>query len=650
VASISVSLHAFPPYSSDTPMPAIGYLKGFLESHAPHVAVHGYYWNQTIWRYLDDEMKGSFLPAADPNSGLRRWFIQAVFGRLYWRWAAEKPSSNGGAAYVDALGALCLSENSIDRFYEVTESLGTWLDRRFDEERLETHQIIGCSNLYSQTIAGAAFLKRMKTRNPGILTVIGGVGPDEGACLLRAFEFIDIAVFGEGEQTLLDLSDRLTKGEDWTGIPGIVRRQGDRIESNMPRTPAEDVDNVVAAYDGFQWVGSSHSLPIWDSRSCKWRRCTFCDDSRLVAGYRARSVDSILSEIRGHLERHEALSAVGAETDVCLLGDEVGGFSKKRLIKLADGLAEIAVDSPSDVSFSMALSPSYMSEEVFSHLNQIDVSVEFGFEQWNRFVRGVRKPHSIEQGIYALKLAERFPRVRIMGLNILHGFPGETLQDLLETQCTLNKLRFILQKLAYDYGKNSGTLGMSPGSELGRQWDWDNPTNRERLKNRPEMMILSAIGVSEESAMDLGSWDTRLNSVSDVTGTVAQGRLFMDAFWKKSDKCHLEAFRDHRDKLVLRETLQGVETCSLEFDREEPHIEVLHLTREPTTSSKLEQAVGGRFSADEINDAMEDLRREDLMYVNPESSKCINTLPEAVQMKVDDYVADRNAESRGRDT
>src|SRR6516225_5716679 len=81
-----VSLHALPPFMSDCPLPAIGYLRGYLEMRRPGISVTSAYWNQAIWRlsrpWVDERIWGR-----GPESYYE--FFDAVFARLYLLEAGE---------------------------------------------------------------------------------------------------------------------------------------------------------------------------------------------------------------------------------------------------------------------------------------------------------------------------------------------------------------------------------------------------------------------------------------------------------------------------------------------------------------------------------------------------------------------------------
>ena len=63
-------------------------------------------------------------------------------------------------------------------------------------------------------------------------------------CLVDADTDIDAVVTGEGEYTMLEIVDRLRKGENLEGVQGVVYREGRRIIKNPARPLITDLDSL----------------------------------------------------------------------------------------------------------------------------------------------------------------------------------------------------------------------------------------------------------------------------------------------------------------------------------------------------------------------------------------------------------------------
>jgi radical SAM superfamily enzyme YgiQ (UPF0313 family) len=105
----------------------------------------------------------------------------------------------------------------------------------------------------------------------------------------------DYAVYGEGEQTFLDLA----KGLDPKDIKGLIWRNNGEIIMNAPYPLVQDLDSMpYPKYEKFELNKMLEKrIPIVSSRGCP-NRCTFCS-IQLVMGYpfRARSPENVVKEI-----------------------------------------------------------------------------------------------------------------------------------------------------------------------------------------------------------------------------------------------------------------------------------------------------------------------------------------------------------------
>ncbi len=158
--------------------------------------------------------------------------------------------------------------------------------------------------------------------------VIGGphpsVLPEESA----QKSAIDIVVEGEGEETWIDISNRLEKykrevaefksanllsihSEVLAPIFGVTyQTQDGKIHRNPERPPIMDLDSLpFPAYKYFKMerysslqpatdaVDGSRSFSIMTSRGCPYR-CTFCSQSIMPIKWRARSPENVVAEYR----------------------------------------------------------------------------------------------------------------------------------------------------------------------------------------------------------------------------------------------------------------------------------------------------------------------------------------------------------------
>jgi radical SAM family protein len=142
----------------------------------------------------------------------------------------------------------------------------------------------------------------------GHLCAGGHFATFEHAGILRDTPALDSIVRHEGEQTLLELCERLYEGRPLAGTPGLVLRDGGALAVG-PARPLPSLDALAfpdrrgAAQD----VLGVRAAPIVASRGC-YADCSFCciyayADSAKGPRYRMRSPENVVAEMKQEHER-----------------------------------------------------------------------------------------------------------------------------------------------------------------------------------------------------------------------------------------------------------------------------------------------------------------------------------------------------------
>jgi radical SAM superfamily enzyme YgiQ (UPF0313 family) len=122
-------------------------------------------------------------------------------------------------------------------------------------------------------------------------------------------EAVDAVITGEGEVTMVEVMERLSKGEGLEGVEGLIYRSGGEVVINPPRPLIEDVDGLPfparellgSAMDYVPPPATYKRRPVavmMTARGCN-RNCIFCFqiDKHRKTGIRFRSVESVMEEI-----------------------------------------------------------------------------------------------------------------------------------------------------------------------------------------------------------------------------------------------------------------------------------------------------------------------------------------------------------------
>ena len=241
-----------------------------------------------------------------------------------WRPEQIFPAGTAGSQlnYWQPLGILYVAAALIKAGHEVRFLDGAFLRRQEILARLADWKpafagIYATTFGWPEALSTAAAIKRL---DASVFTCVGGPYPsaaqqrcleDDGAC-------IDAVIAGEGEETAVELLDRLQSGAKLDGLRGLVFRQGSAIVGNPPRPLVEDLDSLAFPARHLLEQKSRYLPPpalyrkqpvavVMTSRGCN-RRCLFCyqiDRHREagVNGVRFRQVDDVLDEVEDCLRQ-----------------------------------------------------------------------------------------------------------------------------------------------------------------------------------------------------------------------------------------------------------------------------------------------------------------------------------------------------------
>jgi len=170
----------------------------------------------------------------------------------------------------------------------------------------------------TQLIYGAmAIAKITKEINPNCLTIVGGSHVTYMAVeSLTECPYIDVAVRGEGEETIYELLEK--KREKWKDVRGITFRYNGKIIHNPDRGFIENLDEIpfpayhlmpMKKYVAYgQLVDSwAHGQPfggVLTSRGCPYN-CAFCASKTLGKKWRIRSPENIIDEVRLLVDKYK---------------------------------------------------------------------------------------------------------------------------------------------------------------------------------------------------------------------------------------------------------------------------------------------------------------------------------------------------------
>jgi ribosomal peptide maturation radical SAM protein 1 len=360
-------------------------------------------------------------------------------GRFLERFPSERDwagTLGGGASFLTRLRSRILP---------------AYIDRIAAEGDWGRYAVVGFSSTFQQNVASLALARRLKARLPRVLIVFGGanVDGDMGVELLRAFEWVDLVVCGEGDVALPALLTAVGAGTDPAGIPGVLTRGPGGVVTGTQAPPTGALDDLPTPdYDGYfrqaRELGLEDELaphvriPVESSRGCWWgakHHCTFCGLNGLGMGYRAKSPERVLREL-------DDLSAAHGGTSF----DAVDNILS---LDYFDTLFAGIADAKLDFRFFYEVKAN-MGREKIRKLAHGGVEVlQPGIESLSTHVlKLMRKGSTMLQNVLCLKWCSYY---RIgAAWNLLHGFPGELEEDYVAQLAVLKAITHLQPPKGFD--------------------------------------------------------------------------------------------------------------------------------------------------------------------------------------------------------
>ena len=173
--------------------------------------------------------------------------------------------------------------------------------------------IVGFTSVFQQHLASLALARRIKTRLPSCLVVMGGANCEAtmGLETVRQFPFVDAVVSGEGDAVFPELAVRARAGQAIDDLPGVITQAAAaRTAGCAPTAPAvTDLDALPWPdyADYFDQFRRTRLARVWQpsvfvetSRGCWWgerMHCTFCGLNGSTMAFRSKSAARAIAEL-----------------------------------------------------------------------------------------------------------------------------------------------------------------------------------------------------------------------------------------------------------------------------------------------------------------------------------------------------------------
>jgi len=309
----------------------------------------------------------------------------------------------------------------------------------YDELDLKNTICIGLTVLTgSQIIHALEISKYIRSINPDIKIVWGGIHPSLLPVSTAENEFIDIVVKGEGELTLLEIVEALENNKSIRKIKGIVYR--DKSNNKIINNPDRPFMNFnKAAFHPYELLKDKKdydldTIHIQTSRGCPYN-CGFCYNKNFNKNsYRYKTAERVLQEIKW------AMKTWGFKR---IHFDEDNFFVNQERVR---EICEKIVEEKLDLVWSTTCRLDYFAKYNLEFLRLMKKSgcksLALGGESGSqRVLDYIRKGITIKQTIKAVENAKK-SGIKLV-ISFVCGFPTETKEEVNMTLDLIRKLKRI---------------------------------------------------------------------------------------------------------------------------------------------------------------------------------------------------------------
>lgn len=447
--------------------------------------------------------------------------------------------------------------------------------------------------------------------------IVGGINTKDAALsILENFKSFDIALWGEGENQLLQIVEELYDGQicNWNNIPYSVFRMDGKIvvsKSNIRKyvdlsnSTFSDFSDYFCALEKTKTISRAQTqLPIEGSRGCHWGKCHFCY-LNIGYKYRLKSVETIKAEILSNIEKYNISNFI-------FLDNDLTGVDLIRFNKLLDCFVEIRKIYPNFKVVSAEIITKGLDRSTIMKMALGGViSVQIGWESTSdNLLTKIEKKNTFASNIYFLKIAAE-ANIRITGMNVIANLPEETEDDIFEA---INNVKFFrFSRNHYDMFQIPSRLTINSTSKYLQKKNGIN-----RCDYMPIKLMHKCIAeyISTECAWNiLDYWLPYRNDWWDLFDKT-------ELYYRKNK--HSYRLSLDGDNVVFKEFVNFKECNTLKFIKNSLEYQVFSNTNDPISLEMLCNSM--KFPKQQIIDCLDYYFRNGLIYHNKDYTEIVSTI------------------------
>jgi radical SAM superfamily enzyme YgiQ (UPF0313 family) len=385
----------------------------------------------------------------------------------------------------------------------------------------EKPDVVGVSiGTQMQLLAGLTFCKMIKETFPHIHVVVGGnviTRLQEDLAKHEQFftDVFDSAILYEGEHALLWLIEALNGERAIASVPNLIYRDASGIHRNSEVYTEKTTALPLPDFDGLpldRYFVPELIIPYLATRGCYWGRCTFCDHGQgYFDQYRGVPVQQVVEQIKALRDKYQCRHFLFSDESYPpalfkkvsqLLVDQNVGIRWTTLIRFEETLQD---QETWDLAAKAGCCTLYYGMESASErvLSLMDKHAKKSVIQRNLQM-------AAKSGIWNHVMA-------------FYGFPGETLDEALETRQFVLENQPVIHsmELFYFVAYRHTPMVRNPekfGITIHKQEEYDLPLDYYYTLNDPSTLsCLDAMQLCEEFYKnDFHPWAVRVNSREHV--------------------------------------------------------------------------------------------------------------------------------------
>ena len=335
---------------------------------------------------------------------------------------------------------------------------------------------VGISAMTFQLPAALAISNSIKDKFTSIPIVWGGIHPSLFPEQTVRHHSIDIIVYNEGAETILELAHCLARGDSFSSIKGIFYKENNSILRTQKREP----DNIrgypvldynfidINLYANNSWCAKliesidkkkHRALPIITGLGCNFK-CSFCITQNLRRPYRFLSAERLIEQIIFMMQTYDI--------DTLVIMDENFTHSRDRLVNFLDLIEEkkISFHWVRINSRANYFKKDFLDLSILKRMEELGAQfIQIGIESGARRIRNEVLNKSINDE-HINRCCEYLGRTNIISrFFFMGGIPTEQKDELHET-CRL--IARMAKNMGHNFAPDLFIYRPWPGGELYR--------------------------------------------------------------------------------------------------------------------------------------------------------------------------------------